>query len=321
MDRFTKESIIKERLLNFLKNHGNERKQINFLKDCLINSGYMKRWNEVESDKDGEYNDEDEFKEYERLRLTPEQNRYQEFYDYNLDLPEGDIVSYASGIESASGSDKLQKLQQRGITHEEQLLGIVNDLYENTLSQMGIDNVIIKNQALNMYKQLLNYYRLNELKLKINKGSLKKGYFGMILYYTLINNGIIIKKNVLTTLLGIELKDLPEAEKNIKLIFKDQSRLFSTNIYEINLCNMKEILPKDIVENIYDVISSMKETFGDPLNQAQVAACIYYVCKRNKTKINNKLVTYDMVSKNCDGNPTSKTIKENVDLIKSILGE
>ena len=320
MDRFTKGSIIKERLLNFLKNHGNERKQINFLKDCLINSGYMKRWNEVESDKDEEFND-DGFKEYERLRLAPEQNRYQEFYDYNLDLPEGDIVSYASGIEGTYGSDKLQKIQQRGITHEEQLLGIVNDLYENALSQIGIDNVTIKNQALNMYRQLLNYYQTNAFKLKINKGSLKKGYFGMILYYALINNSIIIKKNVLTTLLGIELKDLPEAEKNIKLIFKDQSRLFSTNIYEINLCNMKEILPKDIVENIYDVISSMKETFGDPLNQAQVAACIYYVCKRNKTKINNKLVTYDMVSKNCDGNPTSKTIKENVDLIKSILGE
>ena len=320
MDRFTKGSIIKERLLNFLKNHGNERKQINFLKDCLINSGYMKRWNEVESDKDEEFND-DGFKEYERLRLAPEQNRYQEFYDYNLDLPEGDIVSYASGIEGTYGSDKLQKIQQRGITHEEQLLGIVNELYENALSQIGIDNVTIKNQALNMYRQLLNYYQTNHFKLKINKGSLKKGYFGMILYYALINNSIIIKKNVLTTLLGIELKDLPEAEKNIKLIFKDQSRLFSTNIYEINLCNMKEILPKDIVENIYDVTNLMKETFGDPMNQAQIAACIYYVCKRNKIKINNKLVTYDMVSKNCDGNPTSKTIKENVDLIKSILGE
>jgi len=313
MDRFTKDSIIKERLLNFLKNHGNERKQINFLKDCLINSGYMKRWNEVRNTED---NEDNEFKEYERLRLNPEQNRYQEFYDYDINLPEGDIVSYASGtIES----DKLQKIQQRGITHEEQLLGIVNELYDNTLSQIGIDNVTIKNQALNMYKQLLNYYHLNELKLKINKGSLKKGYFGMILYYALINNGIIIKKNVLTSLLGIELKDLPEAEKNIKLIFKDQSRLFLTN--NLNLCNMKEILPKDIVETIYDVIEKMKETFGDPMNQAQIAACIYYVCKRNKTKINNKLVTYDMISKNCDQNPTSKTIKENVDLIKSILGE
>lgn len=320
MERFTKESIIKERLLNFLKNHGNERKQINFLKECLINSGYMKRWNEVESDKDGEYNDEDKFKEYERLRLAPEQIRYQEFYDYNLDLPEGDIVSYASGIEGgASGSDKLQKIQQRGITHEEQLLGIVNELYENALSQIGIDNVTIKNEALNMYKQLLNYYQTNAFKLKINKGSLKKGYFGMILYYALINNNVIIKKNVLINLLGIELKDLPEAEKNIKLIFKNQSKLFSTN--NLNLCNMKEILPKDIVETIYDVTNLMKETFGDPMNQAQIAACIYYVCKRNKTKINNKLVSYDMVSKNCDSTPTSKTIKENVDLIKSILGE
>ena len=84
---------------------------------------------------------------------------------------------------------------------------------------------------------------------------------------------------------------------------------------------MKEILPKDIVETIYDVIEKMKETFGDLMNQAQIAACIYYVCKRNKTKINNRLVTYDMISKNCDQNPTSKTIKENVDLIKSILGE
>ena len=318
MERFTKESIIKERLLHFLNNHGNERKQINFLKDCLINSGYMKRWNEVENTKDIEDDDFNEFKEYERLRLTPEQNRYQKFYDYDIDLPEGDIVNYASGIESNVSSDKLQKTQQRGITHEEQLLGIVNELYENTLSQMGIENNV-KNQALNMYKQLLNYYQTNILKLKINKGSLKKGYFGIILYYTLINNDIIIKKNVLTSLLGIELKDLPEAEKNIKLIFKDQPKFFSTN--NLNLCNMKEILPKDIVKNIYDVIKKMKETFGDPMNQAQIAACIYYVCKRNKTKINNKLVTYDMVSKNCDGNPTSKTIKENVDLIKFILGE
>ena len=36
----------------------------NFLKDCLINSGYMKRWNEVENTEDIEGDDFNEFKEF-----------------------------------------------------------------------------------------------------------------------------------------------------------------------------------------------------------------------------------------------------------------
>ena len=310
MERFTNEAIIKERLLNFVnRKYRNEQKQIKFLKDCIINSGYVK-----EQPISQENVNEDEFSEYERLRLNPVQNRYQEFYDYDIDLAQGDIVNYASSIESGIDQIRLQKTQTYGITHEEQTLGIVNGLYENALSQLGIDNVIIKNQALNTYRQLLEYYRTNNLGLKINMGRVKKGYFGMILFYTLINNGIIVNKNVLTNLLNINLSDLPEAEKNIKLIFADRPKLFSSNIYELNLCNLS--LPKDVTELIYDVINSMKKTFGDPLNQSQIAACIYYVCKiKGKAKI-----TYKMLSENCSGNPTAKTIKSSVDLIVSILG-
>jgi len=44
MKSFTNENLLRERLFNILKKQGTERKQIDFLKNCIISSGNMDPW-------------------------------------------------------------------------------------------------------------------------------------------------------------------------------------------------------------------------------------------------------------------------------------
>ena len=309
------QKILKERLLKVLETKGNDRTQLLFLKECLINYNYL----DPLSDSEPEPEELDPIYDQFVPRSPGTHNVLIQPDDYDLNGGGGGRSSrtFIAGI----GSERLQKLQQRGIETEEMELGKLSELYDIVLNKLKIDNIDkFKSEALNLYKRIMDYYKTNVNDLHILKGSLKKGYIMLCLFYTLLNNLIIVDRQKFVNLFDkFSLRDLPDADRNMKEVIFKGMKLFDSNIYELNLCNMKKFFNQNLIDKIVIIMDYMKNIFGNPLTQPQIAACIYYAAnklKSGRVKIKeSSFVTYDMLTSNCDGKPTRKTIDHFVENI------
>ena len=206
MDR----ELIKKQLLNRLMatlplqgRRQNESKHRKFLIDCIESRGYI-----------------------EKKIFTPE-------------LAPVPVATQTYFKPTDSYSERLLVLQQRGITYEETELGKVNEIMDTALNEMFKENFSInvesiKNVSMNYYLDILEYYKTNLDSLKKNYGSLKKGYIALCVYYAIASP---IDKESLARYFKYPISDFFEAEKNMKIIFKNKLQKKS-----IELCGMKKVL-------------------------------------------------------------------------------
>jgi hypothetical protein len=227
--------IIKHLVTTFLKKKfRNPERQKKFLIDCIESNGYIK--------------------EGYHLNLNEEESEediYQHF------MPSGELTSGTSGtsgtqetvtnfpdfqttfnsptsvdpygfnrtfIHADNGGDKLAELQKRGITYEETQFNKVREQMETIISKLNVgkmDNFQerILQTALNIFLNIIIYYRTNPFGFKENKGSLKQGYIFLSIYYALIYNNNFVERERLIEFTDIRLRDIPDAERNIKIIF------------------------------------------------------------------------------------------------------
>jgi len=212
---------------------------------------------------------------------------------------------------NSHSSDKLAELQKRGITYEEtQFLKVKEQMEEilNIISSSEHFNKILQT-ALNIYLNIVIYYKDNPFGFTENKGSLKKGYIFLCIYYSLIYNNNYIEKEKLMDYSGkIRLKDLPTADKNIKLIFNGingYSFLYysfhgsiNPNIFLNFTLNIKS---KELLKTIENVIEETKGFI--PLTKLGIYSIIYFVCNsyfnyRVKIRYNEieSFVTYKILN-------------------------
>jgi hypothetical protein len=123
---------------------------------------------------------------------------------------------------------------------------------------------------------------------------------------------------------------LPEAEKNILLIFENvpgYEFLYSQDepIYAVTLCDLINLLPRNIVNDINNVKSDMINSgiFQKKITNLQTAACIYYVCNiMQKKRLEIILpetdqrikITHSLLSSKC-GSFSSATLTKQVNII------
>jgi hypothetical protein len=272
MGTFVKQQLL-ERLLATLPLQGrrqNETKHRKFLIDCIESHGYIKKRN-VKSEIE----------------------------------PVVEVATQTYFKPTDSYSERLAILQQRGITYEESELGKVNEIMDTALNEMFKENFSInvesiKNVAMNYYIDILDYYKTNPDSFKKIYGSLKKGYIALCVYYAMPNT---IDKETLARYFKYSVSDFFEAEKNMKVIFKNKLQKKS-----IELCGMKKVLLENFDQS---VINKIEKVINDiPVkNKKNIAAAIYFVTsipiakggifsKKLKLK-NGDYLTLEFISKFC----------------------
>ena len=303
--------LLKNKLLEIIKKINTPTDKKNFLESCLVSSGYMEPRRDNYSS--GGYSSDDNY---------GQDDNYEPGYISDNDYNEIDFNSRTFIYDS----DKLTKIQQRGIDKKEMELINAMDIVNNALNKLhkiyqNLDIDQISLNAKKMYKLIIRYYLgPNKFNLKQNKGSLKKGYLAICLLYSL---NININRETLVSLFeNTRLNDLPSAEKNIKMIIPEYS--IKVNTQELNLCGVKQDLiesnEKEKIYHIFNIIDTMKErlVFSDPPSEINIAAAIYFVAKKYKLKLNNNNITYDIVSKKC-GNHSIESIRKVVNKISENL--
>ena len=197
-------------------------------------------------------------------------------------------------IQPESSANKLMyTLQLQGISQEEREFNDVRQQISDALEKIfspDLNKVGVRDTAMEMYSDIKEtYVQTNTLKGEL-KGTVKRGYILLVLYYALINANVCISLQDISVLFDnkIRLSDLPEAQKNLNIIFGDLPKYrFIKSVHERCLCNMRNKLDKDQIAEIQKVIHELKEngTFNDPALSVQVAAAIYYVTKKNLKEI------------------------------------
>jgi len=215
----------------------------------------------------------------------------------------------------------------------------VNEIISNALNELNLsDYDNIRKMAVNMFWNIMNYYKNNFLKLKINKGDLRLGYIILVIEYSIIYFKRTKSINAIVKAVdGASLSMIPEARKNIKKIFAEspdysfvllnlESNLLAT------LCNLEFKFPLNIVNKIKQVKMDLlnSKIFSNPMTNVELAACIYYITsvpissggvlqeKGTFTIDGNKIkITQAFLQKQCSdtGNMTLSLLTKNKDLI------
>jgi hypothetical protein len=219
-------------------------------------------------------------------------------------------------IEPTNGTvveKRLLEVQKRGITPEEMDFIKVSDAVDTALQHVpGINFEHIKRVALNMYLNITKFYAYQENVQKSErlikgdlKGSVKKGYVPMVVYYSLLQNGICISRDTLIQYFdGVNSSDLPQADKNIKIIFQQAKnyQFIYSGIQEQCFCNIQ--LTTDQKRSVQKVISDLQSAglFSKPARTVDVASSIYFVLKNNVNLISSKCgITDDTIRKHTKG--------------------
>ena len=205
---------------------------------------------------------------------------------------------------------RLIEVQKRGTTPEETDFINVSNKIDTALNRVSTDLNFetIKTTALNIYLNITKFYIYQEQITKDkriiqgeNKGSVKKGYILLSLYYALINNNIYIAKNKLITYFSdISLSDLPKADENLKIIFeKNHSYQFIFEELRLKNNSLTANLTKEQKEQVNKVIDDLIETglFNNPPTYIQVAASIVYILD-NLKEISKKSDISDVTIRN-----------------------
>jgi len=178
---------------------------------------------------------------------------------------------------------RMRQLQQWStVTAEEQRMYKEIELIDVILSSIQVDSESIRRMAINMMYNINEYYKSNVFNMKINKGSLRKGYIVLSVYYSLMASGKHYSLSTLSTPIQASIADLPEARKNIKLIFS-KSPEYSLIINESGdntLCGLAQTLPGELIQ----LVNKIKIHTGLGTKPAEIAAIVYYSSQLTKYK-------------------------------------
>jgi hypothetical protein len=191
-----------------------------------------------------------------------------------------------SSFTTSSGNRLSEINKWINVSNEETELKKVIEIIDQVLNGLRLSELLnIRRLSINMYWNIMQYYKTNSLGLTINKGSLKLGYITMVIYYSLV----YFKRNVTTESIVRFIPDasisyLPRAKKNIMLIFRESpnySFILGTNSdfsENSGTCNkIIEMFPPNVQRIINKVKNDLSENIQRPLSNVQIAACIYFV--------------------------------------------
>ena len=303
-----------------------------FLINCLESNGYIekdfkqpKTLEQIAMEEYEQNSSSDTDTDNDSLNFNQELNQdfNQEFLQSLIEKEQSTVDPYGFNrtfIQKSDNSKRLEKIQQRGGTQEEMDFLKVKEQINEALNKLSIDNKDIEKTALNMYLNITNFYKNQENIPKDeriikgeNKGSVKKGYIPLILYYSLIDNYIYISENTLINLFpDSNLSDLPKAQKNIKIILGDKYNINKNDIHERTLCNLRNFINDNYgisyIDEIKKIILDLQNAgkFNKPALISQVAPTIKFVLK-------NKMKESEIAS-HC--NITEDTIRKNEKIIK-----
>ena len=288
--------ILKNIILKYVnKKFRNPDKQRKFLIDCIASSGYIKL-----NEEHIEYGDleESEFEEY-YAHMIPggtsgnsSSANEQELLQSIAEQEQSSIDPYGFNrtfiVVNSNYADKLSELQKRGITYEETKFNKVKETMELLIESSLKNNIDapldkILQTALNIFMNILIYYNTNPYGFTYMKGSLKKGYIFLCVYYSLIyNNQYIDIEKLMEYSHGFRLKDIPVAQKNMKLIFQGvqgysflNKQYYGTNFKNI-LNTSTNIKYKELIKLIENVIEETKDFV--PSTKLGIYSVIYFVC-------------------------------------------
>jgi hypothetical protein len=240
------------------------------------------------------------------------------------------------GDASTKSGNRLSELQTWVTADPKEMeLKAVSEIIEGSLEFLGLgDSEQIRKTAINMYFNIMGYYSAgNELHLGANKGDLKKGYILYCIYFSLVYNKkqISIEK-VLRSIRESRSSYLPQAKENILKIFQNVPGyeflvISQEPLYVTNLCNLMNLLPRNIITSIIKVKNDLigSGLFPNELNSVQIAACIYYVCNDMQQKRleiilpetgKTSKITQSLLSSKC-GSFAPATLTKQVNIIHS----
>jgi len=191
-------------------------------------------------------------------------------------LPESRPFASRTFITPSETQKRLNILQQRGITSEEQDYNEIKEqiiLALNQVKAIGLDYDRVLNTAMNFYLEIKKVYTNTNLIKGEIKGSVRRGYVLLILYYSLLEYKVCISKEQLVSYFDnkIRLSDLAKADKNIQMIFGDKlgKKCLSLNLSLSDTAKVETLIKQMIKLG----------KFNDPVTSVQNAAAVYYITK------------------------------------------
>ena len=308
-----------EKILEMLPKQGrrnSDAKQRKFLIQCIDDLGYIKkrpvqtRSRSYTSDSDTSDSD---------TSGTSGSDVEPDYHELQPGYTESSSSSNPYGFERTFIQDPTDKfknlleLQKRGISTEESEFTKVSEIIDQVLNKiqrtkMDIDTVKIKEFALKMYQEILNYYKTNEYNFKSNSQSIKRGYIALVVWYSLINSQInISRENLVSYFNKTIVADLFESDKYLKRIISKLPTLRN------NLCGMEQSLKDKIGTDLLDKIFKVIENFDS--SPKYTAAAVYYICsvpiyKGGVLPSKIKGITLEYLENNCK--ITQSTISKGV---------
>jgi hypothetical protein len=315
------------------KKFRNPDKKIKFLIDCIESHGYIQSGYKPD---DETVSSDDEFEDlYQHMMPVSETTLAGASADpeFKLSIQEQEqssIDPYGFNrtfitIDSHS-SDKLNLLQKRGITYEETQFNKVKLEMENILQNFPtLETYNILQTALNIYLNILLYYKDNPFGFTENKGGLKSGYIFLCVYYSFIYNNVNIdKQELLRYSEKTRLSDLPIAEKNMKMIFnhvKGYSFMNESKTFNLNFLKTALNIPgRKLLLKIEAIIQETQEFI--PTSKLGIYSIVYFTCNDYypfKVKIIYKdrecAVTYSVLNE-VFGSYASSTVRKLTDQLR-----
>lgn len=304
--------IIKHLITTFVnKKFRNPEHQRKFLIDCIQSSGYIQEGYTPNED----YSEEEYSDLYEHIMPNTQENvsvsSYPDFQTSIMEVSQSSVDPYGFNRTFIHATDhhsnKLAELQKRGITYEESQFNKVKEKMENILRNKEDSDKILQT-ALNIYLNILVYYSSNPFNFTENKGSLKRGYIFLCVYYSLVyNNRPVDRERLMDDAGTIRLKDLPVAEKNIKMIFNGvRGYEFITSDKMVTNFNPNNFLSNTLNINSRDLLNTIRKVIEEediPSTTLGIYSVVYFVCNNYypfKVKINyhnlETSVTYSLLN-------------------------
>jgi len=329
--------IIKHLVTTYVnKKFRNPEKQRKFLIDCIESNGYI-----VEKNLEEQTDETEDFDDLYQ-HFMPSQSSQQEsnsFPDFKQSIQEQsqtsvDPYGFNRTFINANSvtADKLNVLQKRGITYEETQFNQVKEqmeqLINRSLKNQDLFDKILQT-ALNIYLNIMIYYKDNPFGFTENKGSLKNGYIFLCVYYSFIYNGVSIKiEKLMESSEKTRLKDLPTAQKNIKMIFNNVNGYSFINKitvftnYSILFKKTLNISNQELIAKIENVIEETKELIAS--SNLKLYSVIYFVCNDYypfKVKVifneTETRITYDLLNKVIEPF-SSSTVRKITDQLRTL---
>ena len=172
--------LLKERIFNLFKNKKDQSLR-DFVFNCLDNNGLIVHPKKTVSQ---------EHKYVKSVNVGNIEPQGSEFVQGMQSIEQSSIDRYGFNrtFLDPSHPSYLHELQKRGITYEETDFNEVREIFSNALNKLRVENLeFIFHVASVMYLNIIMYYENgNTLELKQKKGSIKKGYIALCLYYALL---------------------------------------------------------------------------------------------------------------------------------------